>query len=247
MNVVSELTISALRQSDGAGLVGYASCLSKACERYPPPFGMAWYGDKYRQVASDPNWLAASLVANSQKEGEGSKKLWRLAGRTADVEMAHAVRRHAVDESRHAILYIAMLDIVFPDAVSDELRPELMGLSPRYGMLDRPTLFPASAAEHILDEIIQMNIGEIRTRIHQLLLRPMITAHCLPNARKKLTRVLDSLLADETRHIEYTARLIEKAIISGWGRFVAETTERRLKEFNEITLSEVGEMKFVGE
>jgi len=103
MNIVSELTISALRQIDNDALVGYASCLSTACERYPPPFGMAWYGDKYREVASDPNWLAASLVANSQKEGEGSRTLWRLAGRTADVEMANAVRRHAVDESRHAV------------------------------------------------------------------------------------------------------------------------------------------------
>jgi hypothetical protein len=93
--------------------------------------------------------------------------------------------------------------------------------------------------------LIQMNIGEIRTRIHQLLLRPVITTHCPPEGRAKLQRVLDSLLGDETRHIEYTARLIEKAMKESAG-FVRRTMRQRLDEFNQITLEEVGELSFEG-
>jgi hypothetical protein len=96
-----------------------------------------------------------------------------------------------------------------------------------------------------LDELIQMNIGEIRTRIHQLLLRPVIMIHCPPEGRAKLQRILDSLLGDETRHIEYTARLIEKAMEASAG-FVRHTMKQRLDEFNQITLEEVGELSFEG-
>jgi hypothetical protein len=92
----------------------------------------------------------------------------------------------------------------------------------------------------------QMNIGEIRTRIHQLLLRPMILAHCPKENRDRLTRILDSLLADETKHIEYTASLIEEFIEEGHSSFVYQTMQKRLAEFNQITLTEVGELTFDG-
>ena len=52
--------------------------------------------------------------------------------------------------------------------------------------------------------------------------------------------VLDSLLEDETRHIQYTARLIEAAAQRGQDRVVLATMARRLAEFNEITLNELG-------
>ncbi|WP_081431175.1 hypothetical protein [Moorena bouillonii] len=91
-----------------------------------------------------------------------------------------------------------------------------------------------------------MNIGEIRTRIHQLLLRPMILAHCPKKNHARLTRILNSLLADETKHIEYTAQLIEDFIKKGYSDFVDQTMQKRLAEFNQITLTEVGESTFDG-
>jgi hypothetical protein len=220
--------------------------LQAACEAHPPPFGMAWYGDKYRLVSRDPTWLANSLVSNAAKEGEGSRKLWELAGRTHDPEVAEQIRRHAIDEARHARLYILMIDIAFPDAMDKACRSALNDLSPGYTLRDQPKNQLLSADAQVLDEIIQMNIGEIRTRIHQLLLRPVIQAHCPSESRNKLKRVLDSLLLDETRHIEYTARLVEQAFAGGYSDFIQRTTSRRLDEFNEITLQEVGGLVFDG-
>jgi hypothetical protein len=246
MNAVAELTIRALAETGAEHLDGYSSSLSEACEAAPPPYGMAWYGEKYRQVASDPSWLANSLIANAAKEGEGSQKLWALAGRAAERQVAEQIKVHAIDEARHARLYISMLGIAFPEAVDKSIIAECNKLSPGYTSDDEPDKLPAATESQVLDELIQMNIGKIRTRIHQLLLRPVIMSHCPPEGRAKLQRILDSLLGDETRHIEYTARLIEKAMAEKSAGFVRNTMKQRLEEFNQITLEEVGELSFEG-
>lgn len=240
MSVVVSLTLNALRARGSGPLKGYARSLGAACASFPPPFGMAWYGKRFRDLVIDPNWLALALVGNAEKEGEGSRLLWRLAGRTADPDVADQIRWHAIDESRHARMYIAMLETAFPGAIPDELRPSLKAFSPGYGLRDRPPVLPPAPAERVLDELIQMNLGEIRTRIHQLLLGPVIRVYCPPARRRRLARILDSLMDDETRHIEYTARLIERAIARGDGEFVYRTMARRLNQFNKITLAEVG-------
>jgi hypothetical protein len=243
MNAAAQLTLDAL-SAPPERLDEYSALLESACSKAPPPFGEAWYGDRYRDVACDPDWLAQSLIANAQKEGDGARKLWVLAGRAKDASLAEKVRLHAIDESRHSALYLMMLDITFPGAVGDELRALLSTIPPRYTLNDRPPDLPEESDEHVLDELVQMNIGEIRTRIHQLLLRPVITAHCREKARPKLKRILDSILRDETKHIRYTAHLLEDSISSGRKAFVVRTMHRRLADFNDITLQEVGQPSF---
>lgn len=247
MSVVADLTLDALREHGMVTLVGYAACLRHACDGSPPPFETHWYGEKYRALATDSGWLAMSLLQNAQVEGEGSRKLWSLAGRCADPMIADLVRRHAVDESRHALLYLAMLNLSFPSAVDSDLKQQLKQVSPQFGLHDVPPSLPRSSDEWVLDELIQMNIGEIRTRIHQLLLRPMLNAHTASENRPALQRLLDSVLLDETKHIAYTARLIDAAVARGQGSFVESVMTQRVRDFNEITLQEVGEEEFVGE
>src|SRR5260370_1208958 len=188
MAVVSDLTIAALEESGTEPLTYYSASLASACDATPPPYGMAWYGDKYRELACDPNWLANSLIANAAKEGEGSRKLWSLAGRTANPKVSEQIRSHAIDEARHARLYIEMLSIAFPEAMDSDTRAELDKLSPGYTGKDHPQISAYAAETSVLDELIQMNIGEIRTRIHQLLLRPVIMAHGPPKAPARLNR-----------------------------------------------------------
>lgn len=246
MSFIAANTIDALRECGTENLPLYEAALGEACEAHPPPYGQAWYGDTYRSAAMDPSWLAGSLIANAEKEGEGSRKLWGLVARTPDERISEAIRQHAIDESRHALLYIAMCDLVFPDAMDAHLRDYAESLSPRFSSNDFPPSSPTTRIENVIDELIQMNIGEIRTRIHQLLLRPVITEYCAMEKRERLQRVLDSLLTDETKHIQYTARLINEAAENFYD-LVVSTTKRRLDEFNKITLEEVGASKFVGE
>ena len=247
MSFIADDTVGALRAAGTEALPHYEGALRAACGAAPPPFGHAWYGDTYRQLASTPEWLASSLVANAEKEGEGSRKLWSLVARTPDPAIAEAIRVHAVDESRHALLYLGMCDLVFPGAIDSETRAFTDTLSPRYSMRDAPAPAPPARLEVVIDELVQMNLGEIRTRIHQLLMRPVIAAYCPLERQDRLLRVLDSLLGDETRHIRYTARLIDQAARAGHARLIEEVTRARLREFNEITLAEVGEARFVGE
>jgi len=247
MPYIARHTIQALSESGTEELPHYEAALQAACITFPPPFGQAWYGEKYRTVALDPGWFAASLIANAEKEGEGSRKLWDLVARTPNQEIAEAIRQHAIDESRHALLYVTMCELVFPEALEGEVKTYANSLSPRYSLHDFPTATQKVPDEYVLDELIQMNIGEIRTRIHQLLMRPVITAYCPENRKDRLIRILDSLINDETRHIQYTARLIEKAAQTQQSEFVKRTMSTRLNDFNAITLREVGETQFVGE
>jgi len=246
MNAVAQLTFAGLGEAALRELPKYSNELQEACAEHPPHYGKAWYGEKYRSVAVDPFWMANSLIANAEKEGTGAEGLWTLAARTADADIAEQVRQHAIDEARHSKLYIKMLSIALPDAVSVDLLAELDKLSPGYKQNDFPPKLPKKKPEAVLDELIQMNIGEIRTRINQLLLRPVLTQHCPAEKLRQLERILDSLILDETMHITYTAKLIEKAINAGHGEFVKLTMRRRLAEFNDITLEEVGEAKFEG-
>ncbi|HUC63219.1 MAG TPA: hypothetical protein VMF53_14815 [Alphaproteobacteria bacterium] len=240
MNVV-DLTLEALQRHGTEPLPGYERSLREACEAEPPPFGQAWYGERYRDYAVDPSWLANWLVANAHGEGWGAGQLWKLSGRVADPEVAEQVRRHAIDESNHSRYYISMLRLAFPGTAEEpEILDQLRALSPGYGVKDRPERSAPSNPRVLTDELIQMNLGEIRTRLHQLLLTPVIIEHTAPENRERLKTVLDTLVGDETRHIEYTARLIDRAYRDD-ADYVVATMKRRLADFNKLTIAEVGE------
>jgi hypothetical protein len=246
MNPIADLTISAMLET-GNRLPSFQAMLSSAFDDVDIPFGQAWYADLYRKKATDPRWFATSLILNAEKEGEGARRLWKMAAVTADKDAAEQVRLHAIDEARHARIYIAMLDTTFPGCVDSELRRHLDGISPGYTLQDFPTrgdeLMDLS---YTLDELIQMNMGEIRTRINQLMMEPMVLAHCAPKERPKISKMLNSIVGDETKHICYTARLIEKAMNSGHAGLVRDLLFQRLRQFCALTLNEVGAGVFEG-
>jgi hypothetical protein len=102
-------------------------------------------------------------------------------------------------------------------------------------MAGSPYAYPAT-----VDELIQMNIAEIRTRIYHLLQRPVLLhSYCKANQRSRVQQMLDWLLLDETRHIAYTARLIERAAQASAAEQVMELMRERVKDFNEITEEEI--------
>jgi hypothetical protein len=245
MHIVADLTIEALRERCPLVLTQYENALIAACDRFPPPFGSKSYGDVYRRAASEPEWLAMSLLANAEREGDGSARLWNLAGSTPDPDLASELRQHAVDESRHSRWYVAMFDVAFPDALDPELRPYADAFSPGYTLRETPSANPDSPFSHAitLDDLIQMNIAEIRTRIHHLLQRPMLSAHCSSDRRSKLQPLMDKLLYDETSHVHYTAARIEQHIRSG-SADAFDLMAERLNDFNIITHEELGEGTF---
>lgn len=239
MNVVAKMTISALRQHGASELSTYRKVLASSFKAFPPPFGRREYSEIYRKCASDPQWMALSLATNSQSEGEGSQHLWDMAACTKEMDIARQIQQHAIDESRHSRAYVTLLELVFP--VDEQLRKQLRKLSPGY--TTRTPLVPKIGSPYArpatVDELIQMNIAEIRTRIHHLMQRPVLLAYCRTDRRPRVRHILDSLLFDETRHIAYTARLIERAAQELGVAQIVELMRERVRDFNEITDDEM--------
>lgn len=247
-NAGALLASDVLAALDSVSIVSdaYADLLQSAFAEVEPPYALGWYGERFRDCATDPNWLASSLLANAQKEADGSRKLWDFSGRISDPVIAEAVRRHAVDEARHATYYLSLLRLVFCNDMSEADYRQLLTLSPQYRIGDHPPASRRALDAVVFDELAQMNIGEIRTRLHQKLLRPVLLEWCPTEARDAVEGILSLLMRDETRHIAYTAEFLGGAWAADSSRFVRSIYRRRVSDFNEITLQEVGLKDFSG-
>jgi hypothetical protein len=224
----------------------YLEALDSALEAEPPPFDTSRYAEIYLAAATDPRWMAVSLITNSEREGDGAKRLWSLSACCADAEVQPLLKQHAVDESRHAILYLALLDIAFPHDVDPSFRSELNQLSPGYSL--KQELAPVEGSPYAknpsVDDFLQMNIAEIRTAIHHIMQRPAIQQYLTAENYKRVTSIQNALLRDELKHVSYTAVLIERIARSMSREQLAGMFGRRFRDFNQITLDELGEGAF---
>lgn len=239
------MTIRDLGANNSGQLPRYRHALEAACDVAPPPFGMRRYGEIYRSVASEPAWVAESVITSAEREADGAGRLWSLAACTDDRDIAGRVKQHAIDEARHAQWYIAVLDILFPGAVEASVRQHLDDLSPGYRRDWEPNAIPGSAFAHAvtLDDLVQMNIAEIRTAINQRLQRPVVLAFCDTSRLRKLTVLLDRLLRDEIRHVSYSAHLIER-LSTDDPDTLDDLMLTRLQDFNQITCAEIEDKVF---
>jgi hypothetical protein len=224
----------------------YLSALSAAIDKEPPPFNTTAYSDLYRDASANPRWMAISLITNAEREGDGAARLWSLSAYSFDGDEQHLLKAHAVDESRHALFYLALLDLAFPGMTDPSFRLELRKLSPGYSM--RMELFAVSGSPYArapsIDDFIQMNIAEIRTTIHHLMQRPALAAQSTSKTQERMGPILEALLRDELRHVAYTAKLIEQRTRSPACPDVAPLVRKRLRDFNQITNEELGHLSF---
>jgi hypothetical protein len=244
MNNVSELALHYLQSYGLPAPETYTAFLREACEAHPPPHGMAWYGNMYRQLARKTEWFANSLIINADKEGFGARQLWKFSVRMENTRLAEAVRRHSMDESKHARIFVGTLDLLFPSALEAGFRAQLRELSPGYNPRTHPPTNLAPASEllperRVMDDLIQGNFTEVRALILQLLLRPMFQAYAAPEKRARLLHISDGLIRDEARHIEYSAQFIEQYAAQGNREWVRATMLDRMKSVNDVSLAEV--------
>jgi len=62
----------------------------------------------------------------------------------------------------------------------------------------------------LIDYMMQLNIVEMRTLHHLKIMAPMYYELCPTENREKVRRILESLERDESRHIAYTAEIIDE-------------------------------------
>jgi hypothetical protein len=243
-SVVSTIARVALANHSVLGSCNaYMSALSRAIEKEPPSFGTRDYSDIYQRASADARWMAVSMMTNAEREGDGAKRLWSLSACSPDTETQRLLKVHAVDESRHALLYLALLDLTFPDMIEASFRVELRKLSPHYSM--RMKLAPVEGSPYAkkpsIDDFIQMNIAEIRTTVHHIMQRRALSVRYPNGNRVRIVAILDSLLTDELNHVAYTAMLIERLTRGGMTtQALLFLFSRRLADFNQITNDELG-------
>lgn len=226
------------RREAGSALNWFGESLAAARTRYPPPFDSPSYRTAYMTCARDPYWVATSLVANSLAEAKGARGLWQIS-RFASKDIAQAIRRHAIDEARHARLYLTMLKDIFPTYIENAALHLLQQELPEFRMENATPDSGKASDLAMIDDLIQINIGEIRTRIHAQFQQPILMKYSHPSIRSRTNRILRSILRDEDRHIQYTSEIIERFAFGGHSEFISATTERRLVEFSEITRLQV--------
>src|SRR5439155_9625153 len=84
----------------------YFAALNRALLDEPPPFITDVYSQIYRNASAEGQWMLVSLMTNAEHEGEAAKRLWSLAANAVDRNEGELLKRHAVDESRHALAYL---------------------------------------------------------------------------------------------------------------------------------------------
>ena len=224
----------------------YFEALNQALADEPPPFDTSRYAEIYTEASADWRWMAVSLMTNAEREGDGAKRLWSLAACSVDSEVQHLLKLHAVDESRHALLYLALLDLAFGDAIDPAFRADLDSLSPHFALKQELAPIEGSpyAKNPTIDDFLQMNIAEIRTAIHHIMQRPALARYSSDEAGKRIVSIQDSLLRDELKHVAYTAVLIEGIAGTLPATRLSDLFHRRFRDFNRITVDELGEGAF---
>lgn len=248
MNQVAAIVLSRLNDL-GHTFPLYFKYLEEACSDMPPPYGERWYGVLYRELARDPVWMANSLLVNAEKEGLGSRQIWKFASVMPVDEYANLIRQHSIDESRHSRMFVRLLDYTFETALTNELRAEFLRMSPGYTWSKNPGNRNHSntgllSKFEAIDELVQVNLVEIRSLVLQLLLRPVVLEYAPPSFRDKIDRMLMELALDEVNHIAYSAGCLELEAQNGNAEFVHCTIRNRQTLLNTITCEEVSKERF---
>lgn len=245
MNNLASLVMDNLRDITAYEFPRYARILDHSFCAAPPPFSMNWFGRHYFELARDPEWFANSLVANSALEGYGSTQIWNFSTRMHQDEYIDAVQQHALDESRHSTMFVSMLHLTFPGLMMDAGTEErIRRQQPRYSpdrLPEARRLAPEHrmSSEDSINELVGVHLTEIRALVLQYLLRSVIEVYAPASSQKRIAMCCASLIRDEARHIDYTARIFDAIASQGHTDLLIDLFEKRVREFNDLTMVEL--------
>ncbi len=235
-----EDVLQAVHQHVDDDLPLYTDSLKAAFDRVQPVFARRQYAELFWHCSSTvPAWIAKVVLANAKAESEGSAKLFQLWTQVDGNACAEEqILAHADDESRHSRIFLRLTELAFPGTISRADMQRFEGELPDVRRLAREKALVRVSERFLIDHLVQMNIGEIRTRLHMHLFAPVIHA-CAPEENKRaVRRLLEGLVRDEVRHIGYTARLMESWARDGSAELIRNLYVGRLHAFNEITVDQ---------
>lgn len=240
-NFVSEFVVHTLHDDADRSLARYEASLRNACESSPPPYGMGWFGEAYRRLTRNPSWFASLLASDAHLEGYSARQLWAYAGTSIDPDFARDLRLHASDEARHSRMFAKLLFVIFPEVETTELRQKLSDMSPRLKLREAqpPKEQESRPYSELLNTVILINLFEAKALVLERLLQPTLLAYCSPENERRVRRASDALIADEVRHVRYTANYLERASAMGYSDYIFQVMADFQDILNITTLNEV--------
>lgn len=245
---LAEQVVSELRNLHSRRYPLYERILDHAFSMHAPAFADDKFSKRYEQLAEDGEWFANSLVANACLEGYGSQQIWKFSNMLDNDMYAQRVRLHALDESRHASMFVSALRWTFPgllEGADQETRDKVAQMQPHYSRTRHPVIEKAPEGERYfekesINELIQVHITEIRALVLQYMVRKAFLRHAPTDNVDRLLRVSDRLILDEAKHIDYSAEIFEHyAARDGNAEFFFQCFEDRLRDFNALTQEEL--------
>lgn len=223
-----------------ATLARYGAALTAALDVDPLPCTTELYAEMFRVAAADDQWLAIHLIGCVERKGAAARRLWSIAAATVVPVERTCFKRCAVVESRHARMYVDLLEVLFPGALTADFGAQLRALAGRYSMrqqllVEADGSGPGRLAT--LDVLVRLNLHAIRAAV----------CHSLRRAASRSRRgwrrgggpaIVDTLQGNELARIEETGRLIERRGHGEDAAQLATAFARGLREVNAATSEE---------
>jgi hypothetical protein len=238
-NKLYEQTLWALPTKSHKAMPTFLTALSSACQSSPPPYGEQWYATAYDRCAGNPDWLAASFFTYASEERDGARRLAVLADQIGPLlpKALPVVWKHARDEARHVLYFLELLDHVFPKAPQDLAARELLEHN---NPLERVSSKRGSAAaSRVVSEVIRINIGEVKNRVHLSMMRGWAMTYCPRSQASRVDEITSRLIQDEINHITYTGMVLEMLHTLGLAADLAEHYSSEFHAFNDQLLGEL--------
>ena len=190
----------------------YSDLLGKAVLSIDPVFFRPEYSQFFWHCASTiPGWVQRVLVACTKSESRGSLGLLDLWKATTICEEAEVgLLRHAKDEARHSRMFLRMLRLTYPGFLASSTMEETQRALAVIRRDDEVKSGANVSEEDLIDQFVQLNITEIRTRIHLGFLAPIYFESTTDDKKSEVGELLQRLGRDEIVHIAYTAKLLNE-------------------------------------
>lgn len=229
-----------IREHVNHDLPHYSDSLKHAFKEVEPIFARKRYAEFFWHCSTTvPGYTERVVLANGPAEAEGSEKLFDLwQGVNYNEHVAEQILKHSYDEQRHSRIFVRIAERAFPQFLTMEAGAQFEKTLPdvkQKELIKSETVIPEN---HLIDHLAQMNIGEIRTRLHMHLFAPIIYGFTPEESRKSIRKLLEGLVKDEVSHIGYTARLMESWAEDGNAEYIKKLYTGRLHAFNHITVKQ---------
>jgi hypothetical protein len=233
-------TLEAIRAFLDDDFPNYSETLGRAFSEVDPVFVRPRYADFFWHCSTTVlGWLPRVVLASATAESEGSLRLlslWKAVDYYKEAE--DWVLTHSKDESRHSRLFVRLVDLAFPKFFRPEDLLQVKESLSVIGPADLEKFDFKLSEDSFMDHLMQVNMGEIRTRIHMQMLAPVFYNVTPKEFQPQVGRMLERLEQDEIRHIAYTVNILETWARNGEAKRMTELYAERLRNFHIRTISE---------